>query len=88
MAASKFPCSYRRRSGIGVKDVDAKELRIGIKVEQEHVGGTKDAQRKACWIALDHLSESRHYYTELLKMEKRLKGVKGTPRRDRRTRKR
>jgi hypothetical protein len=46
-----------------VKDVDQKQLKMGIKIEQEH---TKSKAR-ACGIALDHLTEDPRYYTKLRK---------------------
>ena len=47
------------------KDVDAKELEMGMKVEMEHTT-SKDVAKK---IALDHLAEIKDYYTRLAKME-------------------
>lgn len=57
--------------GLTAKDVDPKELKMGIEVEYEHVDkdspyGKKMAER----IALDHLAEFGDYYTRLAKMEK------------------
>ena len=43
------------------KDVDPKELEMGVKVEREH---TKD-DTLAKEIAMDHLAEDPHYYTKL-----------------------
>ena len=45
-----------------------KQVLHGIKVEMEHTSDPEVAKK----IALDHLSESIHYYEELEKMEKRL----------------
>ena len=45
------------------KDIDPKQLAMGIKVEMEH---TKDA-KLAKEIAEDHLSEDPHYYSKLNK---------------------
>lgn len=42
------------------------QLKIGIKVESEHINDAK-IQRE---IALDHLNELPDYYTRLAKMEK------------------
>lgn len=52
-------------------EVDEEELQKGIKVEMEHTNSPAIARR----IALDHLSEKggTKYYTELEKMEKRMK---------------
>lgn len=52
--------------GITEKDVDKKELEMGIKVEMEHTDDPEMAKR----IALDHLAELKNYYSLLLKMEK------------------
>lgn len=42
-----------------------KQLKAGIEVEMEHT----DEPSKAMEIAMDHLTESSSYYTELAKME-------------------
>lgn len=42
-----------------------KQLKMGIDVEMEHT----DEPSKAMEIAMDHLTESASYYTELAKME-------------------
>jgi hypothetical protein len=51
--------------------INKNQLKIGIKVEMEHTKSKKVATK----IAIDHLKEfpSGKYYTELLKMEKKLK---------------
>lgn len=49
-------------------DFDPKELELGIKTEMEHTNN-KDLAKE---IAMDHLAEFPNYYTELLKMEKKL----------------
>jgi hypothetical protein len=41
--------------------VDAKELKIGVKVEMEHTDDPKEAEK----IALQHLAEDPKYYTKL-----------------------
>lgn len=53
-------------------DFDPKQLAMGKKVEMEHT----DNPALAAEIARDHLSEpgAKHYYDELEKMEKRMKG--------------
>jgi hypothetical protein len=48
------------------KDVDQKELAMGIKVEMEHTSSKILSER----IATDHLCEIPDYYTRLIKMEK------------------
>jgi len=52
------------------KDLDPKELEMGIKVEMEHT----DDKSKAREIALDHLTEIPDYYTRLKKMEDEAEG--------------
>jgi len=76
------------RGGKGRKlapaDADPKELKMGIKVEYEHLDPkipTKKRKRMAMEIALDHLAEFGDYYTRLRKMEKqgekaKKKGIK------------
>ena len=54
---------------ITAKDVDPKELEMGILVEMEHTTN-KDIATK---ITLDHLAEIKDYYTRLAKMEKKAK---------------
>ena len=44
------------------KDVDSKQLEIGILVEAEHTTNKFIAKK----IALDHLSEKKDYYTSLI----------------------
>ena len=58
--------------GITEKDVDPKELKMGIKVEYEHTTDSEVAKR----IALDHLAEIPDYYTRLAKMEAEGKAAK------------
>jgi hypothetical protein len=48
--------------------VNAEELKMGTKIEMEHTSSRWLAQK----IAMDHLIEFPNYYTELIKMEKRL----------------
>ena len=47
-------------------DFDSKELKLGIKIEMEHI----DDESIAKEIAKDHLSELPDYYSKLVKMEK------------------
>lgn len=54
-----------KKKNITEKDVDSKELAMGIKVEMEHTKNKAIAKR----IALDHLAELKDYYTRLKKME-------------------
>lgn len=57
-----------KRKGITEKDVDPKELRLGIKVEMEHTKNPHVAKQ----IALDHLAEDDRYYTKHEEFEKTL----------------
>jgi len=59
-----------KEKGITEKDVDSKELKIGIKIEMEHTTDIDISKR----IALDHLAEFKDYYTRLVKMEKEAEG--------------
>jgi hypothetical protein len=55
-----------KKKGLTEKDVDRKELAMGIKIEMEHTKNKAISKR----IALDHLAELPDYYTRLIKMEK------------------
>jgi len=57
-----------KEEGVTEKDVDPKQLEMGIEVELEHT----DSREKAKTIALDHLAEHENsdYYTRLKNMEK------------------
>lgn len=63
-------------SGMKENDFDSEEIKMGIKVEMEHLdkNNTNPVVQRICnimakRIALDHLTESSVYYTELKKME-------------------
>ena len=58
-----------QKKGITEEDVDPKELKMGIEVEMEHTDNPEIAKQ----IALDHLAEFDNYYTELIRLEERLK---------------
>lgn len=58
------------KAGVTEKDVDPKELAMGIQVELEHTSDSETAKK----IALDHLAEFSTYYTALKAMEDKLKG--------------
>jgi hypothetical protein len=62
IAASKELGSRAEETGFTEADADPKELKIGIKVEMEHTDDPEVAKK----IALDHLAEHPHYYSELL----------------------
>jgi len=54
--------------GITEKDVDPKELAMGIEIEKEHTTDPEVAKR----ISLDHLAEGDgKYYTHLKEMEEK-----------------
>jgi len=55
---------------VKASDVHPEQLIMGIKVEMEHTSDPKVAKK----IAMDHLAEFPTYYTELAKMEEKLKG--------------
>lgn len=62
----KFSTGGRsNEKGITEKDVNPKELKMGMNVEKEHT----DCEDCAKKIALDHLAELKDYYTRLKKME-------------------
>jgi hypothetical protein len=64
------------KKGKTEKDLDAKQIQMGIKVEYEHLDNEDEVSALiAKRIAMDHLAESSTYYTALAKMEKEL-GVK------------
>ena len=63
---------FAKSKGVTEKDVDAKELKMGIDIEMEHVDKKSPfAKMIAKRIALDHLAEfgGSDYYTLLKKME-------------------
>jgi len=66
-----IPGGMAEYKGTTDKDVDPKELEMGIKVEYEH----SDDLEKAKDIALDHLSEIKDYYTRLAKLEEEAKAA-------------
>ena len=53
------------KEGIKEKDVDPKELKMGIEIEMEHTNSKSIAKK----IALDHLAEHKYYYSNLKKHE-------------------
>lgn len=65
MIGSIFGNGKAMEKGITEKDVDKKELEMGVKVEKEHTGNELIAKK----VALDHLAELPDYYTRLKKME-------------------
>jgi hypothetical protein len=62
---TSWPCRYGLRRGrrTAPNSVDATQLKMGIRVEQEHT----TSKRMACRIALDHLAEDKKYYSKLKK---------------------
>ena len=53
-----------RGDKLSPEEVDPKELAVGIEVEKEHVGSRKDLAQE---IALDHLAENPHYYSDAIR---------------------
>ena len=53
-------------------DFPEDQVKLGLRVEREHT----DDQKIALEIVMDHLSESKNYYTELEKIEKKTKKKK------------
>lgn len=51
-------------------------LRLGMEVEREHRDVTRGGVLKTAKIAAAHLCESPRYYTELKKLERKLKRKK------------
>ena len=51
-----------KKEGVTDKDVDQKELELGIETEKEHTDNPEVAKQ----IALDHLAEHPRYYSEIL----------------------
>lgn len=56
--------------------ITAANLRDGLEVEREHRDVTRLGLKKTALIAASHLCESPRYYTELKKLERRLKRSK------------
>jgi hypothetical protein len=63
---TKTPEEIAKKHGVSLSLILA-QLKIGIKVEQEHTTNPEIARE----IALDHLWEDPKYYTKLTKMEKK-----------------
>jgi len=61
------------RKNITSKDVNKKQLEMGIKVEKEHTTKKNISKPIARKISLDHLTEIPNYYTRLYKMEQEAK---------------
>jgi len=68
----RFSQGLAEKKGFTIEDADPKELEIGCQMELEHTSDPKVAEQ----TALDHLCEYGNYYTELKKMEDRLKKQK------------
>ena len=60
--AHKELSSRAKEEKFSEKDADPDELEVGIGIEMEHTDDREVAKR----IALDHLAEHPHYYTEIL----------------------
>jgi hypothetical protein len=61
---TKTPEAIAKKHGVALSFILA-QLKIGIKIEQEHTTNPEIARE----IALDHLGEDPRYYTKLKKME-------------------
>jgi hypothetical protein len=61
-AAAEYMRGMAAKNGFTTKDADPDELKIGIEHEMEHSDNPDDAKK----IALDHLAEHAHYYTQIL----------------------
>lgn len=74
MKFKQYLIENKLKGGVGdkkkSKDVDQKELEMGIKIEMEHTHDKETAKE----IAIDHLTEIPDYYTRLEKMEKKANG--------------
>jgi len=69
----KMPCKCGHRStGYSESNFDERKIHEGAKIEFEHTCDKELAER----ISSDHLSEFSQYYTELEKMETKLKKMK------------
>jgi len=73
MARNKQRCPIKLKHGdIPDRYFDRNQLRIGTRVEFEHTNNPACAKA----IAKAHLVESKNYYRELAKMEKKLEREK------------
>lgn len=61
---TKSPAEIAKKHGVSIDLINV-QLKLGMKVEQEHTN-KPDVARE---IALDHLSEDPRYYTKLKKVE-------------------
>jgi len=64
-----YPRGYAAHVGVTHRDVDSRQLEMGIEIEGEHTSNHYRARR----IALDHLAEFPDYYSRLMKMEEAAK---------------
>jgi hypothetical protein len=71
-SATMLPSAEAAARGRRAADFDPEQLRIGMNVALEHVGGLGASRRGRCIavrIAADHLTEDPHYYVKLRKAE-------------------
>lgn len=61
-----FLSKFGKHNNVSDDQFDAEQLKIGIKIEHEHIDNDHIAQL----IAKDHLAELPDYYSRLEKMEK------------------
>ena len=75
MASGRVINDANVEANVEVPDPNSPEeqLKAGIKIEMGHTSDPKEAEK----IAKDHLAEFPNYYTELVKMEDKLKEKKG-----------
>jgi hypothetical protein len=74
MVAGRVINDANQEGDVSIPDPNSPEeqLKAGIKIEMEHTSDPKEAEK----IAKDHLAEFPNYYTELVKMEDKLKDNK------------
>lgn len=72
-----MPTVRRAMKALGRKvkacKITPESLRLGMEVEREHRDVTRGGMAKTAQIAAAHLCESNRYYTELMKLERKLK---------------
>jgi len=78
----QVPCKCGHRStGYSEKDFDERKIHEGAKIEYEHTCNKELAEK----ISMDHQAEFADYYSELEKMEAKLKKMKSKEMPDLRT---
>lgn len=59
----------QRKPWMNLKGINRRELHIGLNMELEHT----QSKNRARNIALDHLRQFPNYYSNLVRMERRMK---------------